>query len=233
MGALPQKTKTGLNWVRRWGMHHTFHDLQSNPLRLGLQTFVFQKNQHLIWGVSFLKDTYNIKKNDALINPSRNRFIYNLSPVFQFLSAPSSAPPPKKKRPTNQDGRHLCAMSQMKASWPAKAEMVMPKGKVGEAKLLGTAMPPRWKILRKKFLDPNLLWKFGFTCYLGNQLKVWLGCFFGGGWQILYLHTYIVIFGDFYFISHEMSGCPLKSWRFHGSCHWWVLITNATLESES
>jgi len=45
----------------------------------------------------------------------------------------------------------------MKASWPAKAEMVMPKGKVGEAKLLGTAMPPLWENFEEEILDPNLL----------------------------------------------------------------------------
>ena len=75
-------------------------------------------------------------------------------------------------------------MSQMKASWPAKAEMVMPKGKVGEAKLLGTAMPPSIrKILRKKFLDPNIyIENLGFTCYLSwkSTLKVWLVVVFEG-----------------------------------------------------
>ena len=98
----------------------------------------------------------------------------------------------------------------MKASWPAKAEMVSPKGKVGEAKLLGTAMPP---LFRK-----------------GGVIKETLGLvgwyFFGEGGMTTPISIYsYIIFRDFISEAMKCQDPQKNNQDFMVHVTWWVLIT--------
>ena len=106
--------------------------------------------------------------------------------------------------------RHLCAMSQMKASWPAKAEMVSPKGKVGEAKLLGTAMPPLFRkggVIDQR--NPGFGWHF-----FGE----------GGMTKPISIYSYI-IFRDFISEAMKCQDHQKNNQGFMVHVTWWVLIT--------